>query len=91
MNGIFIPKIGKSGQVGLPQILSLVIMVFLVYTIGRILFNATVLDPDSNDGGVLNSQLSQVNQVNPLTNIGLVVMSAIVILAAMASVVIRFF
>lgn len=74
-------KMGTKGQVGLPQVLALIILVFVVFTVGRILLNNTSLDPDSTDGGTQNS----------LTNIGLIVMSAIVIIAAMASIVIRFF
>lgn len=74
-------KMGSKGQVGLPQVLALIILVFVVFTVGRILLNNTSLDPDSTDGGTQNN----------LTNIGLIVMSGIVIIAAMASIVIRFF
>lgn len=85
---------GKKGQVGLPQVLSMLILVFVIFVVGKALFNTTVLDPDSTDGGITatgalaNAQLA--NQ-NPLANIGFVVMTAIIIIAAMASIVIRFF
>lgn len=84
----------NKGQIGLPQVLSLVILLFVVFTVGKILFNATPLDPDTSDGGAaLNGQGAPTGVAvqNPLTNIGLVAMSAIVIVAAMASIVIRFF
>ena len=76
-------KMGSKGQVGLPQVLALIILLFIVFTVGRILLNNTSLDPDSTDGGLAVA--------NPLTNIGLITMSGIVIIAAMASIVIRFF
>ena len=76
-----LPKMDNKGQIGLPQVLSLVILLFVVFTVGRILLNNTSLDPDSTDGGTQNA----------LSNIGLITMSAIVIVAAMASIVVRFF
>ena len=80
----FVRKMDSKGQIGLPQVLALVILLFVVYTVGRILLNNTSLDPDSSDG--VGSA-----GVNSLTNIGLVVMIGIVIISAMASIVIRFF
>lgn len=78
---------GSKGQVGIPQMLSLIILLFVVFTVGRILFNNTLLDPDITDGG----NFVVGNSPNPLTNIGLLTMSGIVLIAAMASIVIRFF
>ena len=91
MNSKFVAKEGKKGflrmdakgQIGLPQVLALVILLFVVFTVGRILLNNTALDPDSSDGGIAVA--------NPLTNIGLITMTGIVLIAAMASIVIRFF
>ena len=80
-NGLF--HMGESGQVGLPQVLALVILLFVVFTVGRILLNNTSLDPDSTDGGLATP--------NALTNIGLITMVGIVLISAMASIVIRFF
>lgn len=83
-------KMGSKGQVGLPQVLSLIILLFVVFTIGKILLNGTTLDPDSSDGGTGGTGGGN-GTLNSLTQIGLITMSGIVIIAAMASIVIRFF
>lgn len=87
-------KFNEAGQVGLTQILSIVILVFVLFTVGRVLFNATPLDPEAADGGV-NSQGTAVTSAhvaqNSLMNIGLIVMSGIILIAAMASIVMKFF
>lgn len=90
----FKPKMGTKGQVGIPQVLSLVILLFVVFTVGKVLFNATVLDPDSHDGGIgVNgpSGTQGGTTFNSLSNIGLITMSGIILIGAMASIVIRFF
>lgn len=81
---------GTRGQVGLPQVLALLIILFVVFTVGRILLNNTSLDPDASDGGT-GGVGGGSGTLNSLTNIGLVVMSGIVLISAMASIVIRFF
>lgn len=93
----FKPKMGTKGQIGIPQILSLVVLLFVVFTVGKVLFNATLLDPESTDGGIyaLNSQggvsPGTPGTINSLTNIGFITMSGIILIGAMASIVIRFF
>lgn len=87
-------RLGTKGQVGIPQILSMIILIFVVFTVGRILFNATALDADTSDGGIGTNGISGAQAgvvANPLMNIGLITMSGIIIIAAFASVVIRFF
>lgn len=71
----------SKGQVGLPAVLAAVILIFVIFTVGNSILNGTALDPDATNGGTQNS----------LMNIGLVTMSAVVIIGIFASIVIRLF
>ena len=69
----------EDGQATLQGMLAVVLLVFIVFTVGNQILNNTALDPDSTNGGTQNS----------LTNIGLVTLSAVVIIAGMAGIILR--
>lgn len=63
----------ETGQTTLQGMLAVIILVFIVFIVGDSILSGTALDPDTNN----------------LTNIGLVTLSAVVIIAGMAGIVLR--